>query len=99
VKIELNALVESSLLFDTYSTPCVVLGWIYFQGTDNKLWRISDNGELFKMPYQTDFSPFVDGGYIYFRGTDAALWKVDTNPSTGFKGVRLGGLGDWILSH
>ena len=59
--------------------------WVYFQGTDNKLWRVRNDGS-----HQTQIgrnttssTPFVssrgDDDWVYFQGTDNKLWRVKHN--------------------
>jgi hypothetical protein len=71
----------------TKSTPFVVPdpnsgAWIYYQGTDNTLWKIKDDGSQQSniCNNTTAATPFVasltDGRWVYFEGTDNALWKV-----------------------
>jgi hypothetical protein len=72
----------------TASTPFVVPdpnggAWIYYQGTDNKLWKVRDDGTLQSQigANTTASSPFVvpdpnGGAWVYFQGTDNKLWKV-----------------------
>jgi predicted alpha-1,6-mannanase (GH76 family) len=53
--------------------------WVYFQGTDNRLWRVfSDGGQQLQIgDNKTSSTPFVTAdGWVYFRGTDDKLWKV-----------------------
>jgi hypothetical protein len=86
----------------TSSTPFVVGdpnggAWVYFQGTDNTLWKVRDDGsQQTKIGNNTtESTPFVTpdprgGAWVYFQGTDVApgrgpgaLWKVrDTNDHT-----------------
>jgi hypothetical protein len=78
--------------FKTNSVPFAAAdGFVYFQGTDNTLWRVNSvDGSGTKVGgFQTTSSPFVPGdGFIYFQGTDDKLWKV---PTIGAGGVNLGG--------
>jgi hypothetical protein len=63
---------------------------IYFQGTDDKLWRINLDGSagLNLGGYQTKSTPMVFGDGVYFQGTDDKLWKINLD---GSGGVYLGG--------
>ena len=63
---------------------------LYFRGTDNKLWSVSDDGggAVNIGGYQTVSRPTVSGAYVYFQGTDNKLWKVGLD---GNNGVHLGG--------
>jgi photosystem II stability/assembly factor-like uncharacterized protein len=65
----------------TESTPFVTSdGWVYFQGTDNRLLRVFNDGTGGTQigTNSTDSAPFVtDDGWVYFRGhSDNKLWKV-----------------------
>ena len=63
----------------TSSTPFVTSdGWVYFQGTDNKLWKVFNDGtQQSQIGGNTAAAmPYVVDGWVYFRGTDNKLWKV-----------------------
>jgi hypothetical protein len=63
----------------TLSTPFVTSdGWVYFQGTDDKLWKVFQDGTQQSQigPNTTSAMPYVVDGWVYFRGTDNKLWKV-----------------------
>jgi hypothetical protein len=65
----------------TKATPFVTLdGWVYFQGTDNRLLRVFNDGSNGMQigTNTTDAAPFVTAdGWVYFRGHgDDKLWKV-----------------------
>ena len=63
----------------TASRPFVVNGWVYFQGTDNKLWKVQTNGTQQAQinDNTTASTPYVTAdGWVYFQGTDNKLWKV-----------------------
>jgi hypothetical protein len=63
----------------TSSTPFVTSdGWVYFQGTDDKLWKVrSDGTQQSQIGGNTTAAmPYVVDGWVYFRGTDNKLWKV-----------------------
>jgi PQQ-like domain len=63
---------------------------IYFQGTDDKLWRINPDGSggVNLGGYKTKSTPTVFGQYIYFQGTDNKLWRINLD---GNGGTDLGG--------
>ena len=63
---------------------------LYFQGTDNKLWRTNPDGSagVNLGGYQTKSTPIAFGNYIYFQGTDDKLWRINLD---GTGGVDLGG--------
>ena len=63
---------------------------IYFQGTDDKLWRINPDGSggVNLGGYKTKSTPTVFGQYIYFQGTDNKLWRINID---GTGGIDLGG--------
>jgi hypothetical protein len=68
----------------TASTPFVTPdpsggAWVYFQGTDNTLWKVRDDGSQQSQigNNTTASTPFVTpDGWVYFQGTDNTLWKV-----------------------
>ena len=64
--------------------------YIYFQGTDDKLWRILVDGTLGINlgGHKTKSSPVADGGFVYFQGTDNKLWRINID---GTGGIHLGG--------
>ncbi len=63
---------------------------LYFQGTDNKLWRTNPDGTggVNLGGYQTKSTPIAFGNYIYFQGTDNKFWRINLD---GSGGVDLGG--------
>ena len=70
----------------TSSTPFVTPdGWVWFQGTDNRLWKVFKDGTQQSQPRNntTSSSPVVspDGQWVYFRGTDNKLWRMRTDGS------------------
>ena len=78
--------------FKTKSSPFVSDGYVYFQGTDDKLWKVNidnPNGDnMWLGGYKTKSSPFVSNGYIYFQGKgsgdkDDRLYKVNVNNPNG----------------
>jgi len=88
----------------TKSSPFVAGDWVYFQGTDDKLWKVrtdgSDNSHI--GGHYTKSSPFVVGDWVYFQGTDDKLWKIKTD---GGDNSHIGGhytksspfvVGDWV---
>jgi predicted alpha-1,6-mannanase (GH76 family) len=56
--------------------------WVYFQGTDNKLWRVRNDGSQQAQigKNSTNSTPFVssrgEDDWLYFQGTDNKLWRV-----------------------
>jgi hypothetical protein len=66
----------------TASTPFVTSdGWVWFQGTDNRLWKVFDDGTQQSQPGNntTSSPPTVVGNMVYFRGTDNKLWRMTTD--------------------
>ena len=66
-------------------------GWVYFQGTDNKLWKVfNDGSQQAQIGGNTTAStPFVTAdGWVYFQGTDNKLWKVFND---GSQQAQIGG--------
>jgi hypothetical protein len=63
---------------------------IYFEGTDNKLWRTNPDGSagVNLGGYKTKSTPVAFGSNVYFQGTDDKLWKINLD---GTGGVNLGG--------
>jgi hypothetical protein len=63
---------------------------IYFQGTDNKLWRLNPDGSggTNLGGYKTKSTPVVFGTHLYFQGTDDALWQINLD---GTGGMHVGG--------
>jgi hypothetical protein len=63
---------------------------IFFEGTDNKLWRANPDGSagVNLGGYKTRSTPVVSGDYVYFQGTDDKLWKIKTD---GTGGTNLAG--------
>jgi hypothetical protein len=69
----------------TSSTPFVTSdNWVWFQGTDNRLWKVCTDGSQQSQPGNntTSSSPVVAGDYVYFRGTDNKLWRMKTDGSS-----------------
>ena len=60
------------------SSPFVARDFVYFQGTDNGLYRMQADGKGFAPinGHVTKASPFVTDKYIYFRGGDDHLYRV-----------------------
>ena len=79
--------------YKTKNTPCVPGdGYIYFQGTDDKLWKVptSGSGGVNLGGYKTNSTPWVAAdGYVYFQGTDHTFWKVIS--TDGSSGKRVAG--------
>src|SRR5581483_3528089 len=84
----------------TASSPFVTAsGVVYFQGTDNRLWKVrgdSAGTDLTQIGSNTTNStPFVtfDSStsevWVYFQGTDERLWKVK-NDSAGSGLLNIG---------
>ena len=68
----------------------MVDGWVYFQGTDNTLWKVRNDGT--KQPRignnTTASTPFVTAdGWVYFQGTDNSFGRCST---TGSKQLHIG---------
>jgi hypothetical protein len=63
---------------------------IFFEGTDNKLWRANLDGSagVNLGGYKTKSTPVVSGDHVYFQGTDDKLWKLNVD---GTGGKNLGG--------
>jgi predicted alpha-1,6-mannanase (GH76 family) len=86
--------------------------WVYFQGTDNKLWRVRNDGSQQSQigKNTTSSTPFVtsrgDDDWIYFQGTDNKLWRVKhdgsrqsqigNNTTASMPFVTLHGNDDWV---
>jgi len=82
----------------TKSSPFVSGDWVYFQGTDDKLWKIKNDGSgtyhigagnPYVIPFfgcSTKSSPFVAGDYVYFQGMNDGLCKVK-NDGTGYYNI------------
>jgi hypothetical protein len=74
----------------TSSTPFVTAdGWVWFQGTDDRLWKVCNDGTQQSQPGNntTSAPPTVVGDYVYFRGTDNKLWQMKTD-GTGQKVIN-----------
>lgn len=82
----------------TASSPFVTpAGVVYFQGTDNKLWKVNGDGtgQTQIGTNKTKSTPFVfadplTGEWVYFQGTDKKLWKV-RGDSAGTDLTQIGG--------
>ncbi len=63
---------------------------LYFQGTDNKLWRLNTDGSAGVNigGFKTKSPPVVYGNYVYFQGTDNKFWRANLD---GSNGIDLGG--------
>ena len=64
----------------TASPPFVANGVCYFQGTDNKLWRVDAQTGRNQQQINNNtiqFSPFVYKDVVYFQGSDNKLWRVN----------------------
>jgi Domain of unknown function (DUF5050) len=63
----------------TKSTPFVTAdGWVWFQGTDDRLYKVFNDGSQFSRPGANDTtsSPTVVGGWVYFQGDHNKLFKM-----------------------
>jgi hypothetical protein len=59
-------------------------GFMYFRGTDDKVWRVSTDQKISSNPggFKTQSDVFVAAdGFMYFRGTDDKVWRVSTDGS------------------
>ena len=62
-------------------------GYMYFQGTDQAVWRVnaadSSDRTNFGGPdkIKTKSDIFVAGNWMFFRGTDDKVWQMNTNGS------------------
>ena len=65
----------------TASSPCAAGDWVYFRGTDDRLWKINADGtgRVNIGGNKTSAAPFVAGDRVYFRGTDDKLWKINAD--------------------
>lgn len=90
----------------TKSTPFVTAdGWVYFQGTDDKLWKVRDDGsgQMQIGGNTTKSTPFVTpDGWVWFQGRDNKLWKVfndgtqQSQPGNNHTSSSPTVLGDWV---
>ncbi len=66
--------------FKTQSNVFVAAdGYMYFRGTDDKVWRVKTDGTDSSNPggFKTHSDVLVAAdGYMYFRGTDDKVWRV-----------------------
>ncbi|HVK21263.1 MAG TPA: DUF5050 domain-containing protein [Actinokineospora sp.] len=69
----------------TASTPFVVDDVIYFRGTNDKLYRVSNKGSDGKWlgDSYTASTPFVTDGVIYFQGTNDKLYRINIDGTGG----------------
>jgi hypothetical protein len=71
--------------FKTHSDVLVAAdGFMYFRGTDDKVWRVSTDEKVSSNPggFKTHSDVFVAAdGFMYFRGTDDKVWRVSTDGS------------------
>ncbi|WP_172601993.1 DUF5050 domain-containing protein [Candidatus Nitrosocosmicus franklandus] len=66
------------------STPFVTQdGWVWFQGTNNKLMKMkTDGSEITNFGLETKSTPFVtQDGWVWFQGTNNKLMKMKTDGS------------------
>lgn len=91
-------IIESSNVggFKTNSDVFVVDAYMYFQGTDQAVWRVAVGDSLtdrnnFGGPdrIKTKSNGFFSGGFMYFRGTDDKLWQMSVRPP--YSPVNIGG--------
>ena len=71
--------------------PAIPDGLVYFQGTDNKLLKVFNDGSQSMQigGNSTSSTPFVTSdGWVYFRGTDDRLLKVFND---GSQSMQIGG--------
>jgi hypothetical protein len=63
------------------SSPIDGRDYVYFQGADNRLWRISTDGTSLASPNcnSTNGTPFVYGDSVFFQGTDNRLLRAGVN--------------------
>ncbi len=83
--------------FNTNSDVFVADGYMYFQGTDQAVWRVSAENPMidrnnFGGPkkIKTQSNIFVADGFMYFRGTDNKVWQMSVAPP--HNKVNIGGL-------
>ena len=64
----------------TLSAPVVQGDWVYFQGTNNGLFRTRTDGSVWHQigGHETTAAPFVVNEKVYFRGTNKKLLMVST---------------------
>ena len=74
-------------LFETQSDVLVADGYMYFQGTDQAVWRVNANLADAIFDYnnfggpsriKTQSNVFPTDGFMYFRGTDNKVWQMST---------------------
>jgi len=70
-------------LFKTNSNIMVSDGYMYFQGTDQAVWRVSIAAAMFDnnnfggpSKIKTKSNVFPANGYMYFRGTNDEVWQM-----------------------
>jgi hypothetical protein len=68
--------------YKTKSSPLIATSpfdgtdYVFFLGTDNRLWRVSSDGAVLASPNCDNFTnatPYVDGKIVFFQGTDNRL--------------------------
>jgi hypothetical protein len=71
--------------YKTESSPFIHGDYIYFRGTDDKLWKVGTDGRsgMNLGGYHTRSTPFVFGDYIYFQGEHDKLYQVNINNPNG----------------
>ena len=68
----------------TKSTPFVTAdGWVWFQGTDDHLYKVFNDGTQLSRPGANDTSspPVVVNNVVYFRGKDNVLFRMNPDGS------------------
>src|SRR5258707_11653268 len=72
--------------FKTHSDVLVAAdGYMYFRGTDDKVWRVKAHGTDASNPgvFKTDTDELVPAhGYIDFPGADNKVWPVTRMPTS-----------------
>jgi len=85
-------------LFKAQSDILVADGYMYFQGTDQAIWRVNVNLTDAIFDYnnfggpnriKTKSNVFPSDGYLYFRGTDDKVWQMSTTEP--YNPTNLGG--------
>ena len=73
--------------YQTSSSPFATAQYVFFRGTDNKLWRMNLDGTsaVNLGGYECSSTPCAAGEFLYFQGTDDTLWRINLDGSGGFK--------------
>jgi PQQ-like domain len=82
MKVSQTCVSKEENFWKTAATPSSDGSFIYFRGTDNRLWKISvkdgNPDHYFNQTiWHTKSSICIYDDYIYFQGTDDKLWKVN----------------------